>query len=174
MSTPEATPAGIFGLGLPFGYGRLQQRPFAVAVPAVATGTSYKVPGDGMERLLCCSATLVSDNNAANRSVVLSLEDGDGNVLLQLPPNAVQAASLTVRYSWSVHASSLTATVAGAQLIQIPPLILQPQWQWVWTIGSVQAGDQLSAIAGLIERFPLGPQGYPIGHVNAGVAELYY
>jgi hypothetical protein len=157
----------IFGISLPVGYGRLQQTPLVVAQPAVAVGATYATKGAYRERLLCCSATLVTDANAANRSVSLSLENEDGDVLLTIPPVAVQAASLTVRYSWAVHVSQPAATIAGLQLIQIPPLVLQPGWKWVWTLGSVQAGDQLSAILGLRDQFPTGSRGYPVGTVDA-------
>lgn len=155
---------GIYGLGLPFDYGRLQQVAATLAQPAVATGYTRQVKGNYCERLVLASAVLVTDANVANRALNLEVQDADSNVVARLSPQAVQTAGLTWRYTWAVGVSASNMSAALAQLVAIPALILQPGWKYVWTITGVQAGDQLGALTGLVEQFPTGVTGYELGY----------
>lgn len=153
----------ILGLAQPFSFGRVQLVPLALPQPAVTIGFTLPVTGAYWLRLAALSVALVSDANAGNRQVVLDVADGDSNVVARIPPAAVQAASLTIRYSWAIGCPPAAPANGTSQLAPLPALILPVGWQYLISIVGVQAGDRFGALTGLVERFPTGDYGYPVG-----------
>ena len=109
---------------------------------------------------------LVTDSNAANRQVTVNILDGGGILLASFSANAVQTASLTRDY---VFLPNLNAPSGPTNAIYYNPWymgLLQPGFQIVLSIASVQATDQVSNIRLNQERFVTGPQGYLLGVVD--------
>ena len=104
--------------------------------------------------------------NAANRNVLLVVKDGSGAVLDAVSPAAVQVAAKAYTYVYAQYAAAINDTVNLVNTQRLPTVFLQPSYTIVVTIGSVQAGDQVSAIRVYMEQFDTGPQGYPTGMVD--------
>jgi predicted lipase len=153
------------GLTSEYSHGRGYSEVFPIANPAVATGFTYTVTGQFWERLVAVSFVLTSDGNAANRNVLLVQKDAMGAVLDASPPAAVQVASKVYTYVYRSNASATNDTVNLVNVQAINRLFLQPQYTVAVTIGSAQAGDQLSAIRIYRERFDTSLQGLAIGMV---------
>lgn len=154
------------GLTGPFAHGRGFTEPAAVADPAVGVGFSITIGSSYWERLAALTFRVVSDNNAADRLVTLTVNGGDGVPLAIFPAASVQAATLTYNYSFLAGVSTFNA-VAGTSVVSPGPgFFLQPAYTLVVTVGSVQAGDQISRIRFLRERFTTGPGGYQQGSVT--------
>ena len=115
----------------------------SVAAPSAGQSWATTVPAGHVWDLLGVFASLVSDANAADRSVRLQL--GDGNVtFLELPAPAVQAASLTRRYTWL---RDVGAYSGGSGLVApLPYTSLLPGWTIAATVDNIQAGDQWSTV----------------------------
>lgn len=129
-----------------------------VASPAVATEISIPAPGQGLWRVISLAFRLVTDANVANRAVQLFADDGT-NVWWRASAAAVQAAGTTVDHGAFAGAatSTLTGTVATLALPS-EGLWLEPGWRLRTITANIQAGDQYSAIAALVEEFPNGPR----------------
>ena len=140
--------------------------------PAVATGFTYKNTGTQWQLIDSISFRLVSDGNAANRQVKLVYADADGVALATLPTASVQTASLTWDYTWSTDFDTFNTVVSLALTSPLLNIFLQPGFQIIVSIGSVQAGDQISRIRMYAEQFVTGPQGYLMGVVDAADPRL--
>lgn len=151
------------GLLAPFSHGRGFQETSVVTSPAAGLGFTITIPGKYYERVQALTFTLVTGSNAANRAVLLSVLDGNGNTVLSIPAAAVQTASLTRTYSYLANMSNCIGPIGGAYLSPAPALFLQPAQSLVVTIGAVDAADQISAIVFNRERFDTGPAGYEMG-----------
>jgi hypothetical protein len=146
-----------------FTHGRAFPEIITPSNPAVATGFTYTVGGNYWERVASLSFVLTSDNNAANRAVLLRVKDGSGATLIGIPTAAVQVASKVYTYSYWGQQTPGTDAVGLVNAQPAPSIFLQPGFSIVVSIGAVQAGDQVSAIRLYMERFDTGPQGYPVG-----------
>lgn len=157
-----------FTLGLTgsFAHGRAFSEVSPVPNPAVANGFAIPIESKYWERLASLSFQLVTDGNAANRQVALTVRGGDGVALATFPAASVQAASLTYQYTFAPQLSSFNTVVGLAVTSPGPAWFLQPQWSLVVTIGAVQVGDQVSNIRYNRERFTTGPGGYQQGTVT--------
>lgn len=132
-------------------------RTFDVQAPAVATGFTItpNTAGDWLIRAL--TFTLVTDVNAATRAVSLSVSGGAGAYRV-LSAGATQITALTRVYSGSEGVSG--AVGAGGFI----PLNFPTEGIWLpvghtltVAVENIQAGDQISAIAGYRFEFPKGP-----------------
>lgn len=113
----------------------------SATTPAAGADWSLTVPAGHLYELLTVWAKLTTDANAANRSVVLGVSDGDAT-FLQLPPPALQTASLAYDYAWAQHGADHGG--APGQAIGLPRLVLEPGWVLSVTTANVQVGDQWS------------------------------
>lgn len=158
-------PDVLHGLTSEFAHGRAFSEVIARANPVVATGFTATISANYWERLQGVSFVLTSDSNAANRSVLLVVKDGSGAVIDAVPPAAVQVASKAYTYVYRPGAVAVNDTVNLVNVQDCPRVFLQPAWTIVVTVGSVQAGDQISAVRLYMERYDTGPAGFPIGMV---------
>ena len=155
-----------YGLTRLIGHGHAFSEVVPVASPAVATGFTYTVSGTQWQLLDLISFRLVSDGNAANRQVTLTIADAGGIALATLPSASVQVATKTYDYTWSTEFDTFNAVVSNAITSPLPAIFLQPEFTVVVAVGSVQAGDQISRIRLYAEQFVTGPQGYLLGVVD--------
>lgn len=156
----------LYGLTRLVGHGRAFSEVLTVANPVAGAGFTYTVPSPYWILLDSLSFQLVSDANAANRQVTLTVRDGSGVALVTLPSASVQAASLTYQYSFSPSFTGFNTVVGLAVTAPLPMLFLQPGFALTLAIGAVQVTDQVSNIRLYAERFDTGPGGYEIGMVE--------
>lgn len=166
---PEVT----LGLTLPFSHGRVITPIPAVASPAVGAGFTLAGAGGMWERANSLAFRLVSDGNAGNRQVTLTLVDEDGITLDAIIPGGTQAASLTNDYVFSINQTTQNARVGSVFVSPIFKQFLRPGWSIVVGITTVQAGDQVSRIRWNRDQFLTGPQGYDVGTTYYEPAELH-
>lgn len=125
----------------------------AHADPAAGADFSYQLGGDFYVRLIAVYCKLVTDGTAASREVVVSYEDAGGNRYDLMGANTTVAASSTAYYAFSVFQGEVVATVDSSVLVPLHPVILLPTQTFKLHVVSVQAGDQLSQVRTVWERF---------------------
>lgn len=119
-------------------------------VPAPAAGADWTltVPAGHLFRLRSILATLTTSAAVANRVARLQFGNGDAT-FLDLPPAAVQAASLGIRYAW---VPGPQAIVVGTGALQFMPAM---DLDTAWTVGTktdlIDVADQWSAISALVD-----------------------
>lgn len=107
---------------------------------------SYTVPTSKPFELWAVNFNLVTDANAANRRVVLTIDDGT-TVFCKAISGHVQAASLTYNYTFAVGAPTLSAVVGTDTSVQLPgPLLLKGGCRIKTVTASVQATDNYGAM----------------------------
>lgn len=156
-------PQFTYGLTKLLGHGHAFSEVVTVPSPAANAGFTYTVGSQYWELLDSLSFRLVSDSNAANRQVLLTINDGDGIPLAAFPAASVQAASLTYDYFFLANLSSFNAVVGTTVTSPLFAGFMQPTYTAVVTIAAKQAGDQVTRIRVGVERFVTGPQGYLLG-----------
>lgn len=154
------------GLTRLIGHGHAFSQVLRVTNPAAGAGLTYTNDGSYWELLDSLSFQLVSDANAANRQVTVTIRDGSGTALVTLPAASVQAASLTYQYTFSRDFSTFNTVVGLANTAPLPAIFLQPMFTVVVTVGTVQVGDQISNVRLYAERFVTGPAGYLLGVID--------
>lgn len=151
------------GLTRTIGHGRAFSQVLAVPDPAADSGFTYTNDGAYWELVDLIAFQLVSDSNAGNRQVTLSILGGDGVALATLPAASVQIASKTYQYTWSTEFSNFNTLVGTAITSPLPAVFLQPTYQISVALASGHAGDQFSNIRVYAERFVTGDAGYLLG-----------
>lgn len=165
MTTPAPAIRGLLS-PLTYGPGRAVVVPVAAPAAGASWGTQ-KVTGEAFLRLKLATVSIVTSAVVANRAVSLDFQDADGNLLFRAPAAAVQAASLTVQYSfgWGYDAAT---NLGAAQAAPLPDVFLEPGWRVVLTVGAIDVADQVSKGALLFERLYTGENGYVVGTVAPG------
>lgn len=168
MTQPSPAAPAIRGLLSPLTYG--PGRPVVQPVAAPAAGASWpvqRVTGEAILRVKLVTVSLVTSAAVANRLVSLDYQDADGNLLFRAPAAAVQAAALTVQYSfgWGYDAATNGGT---AQASPLPDVFLEQGWRVVLTVGLIDAADQVSAGRLVVEKLYTGDGGYVVGKVAPG------
>jgi hypothetical protein len=151
------------GLALtqPFGLGAGVQEPFLPPAPGANTNLTVTIDGQGMRRLSSLVFTLTTDANAANRYATVEYVTPAGRTYAVAAVTAVQAASLTNRYVGSLGYGVSSFNTGTDGFFPLPPVFLYPGDSLKILVASKQAGDTLTLIAGMMERFPLDGVGLP-------------
>lgn len=90
------------------------------------------------------SFALITSSNVANRSAGLLVASG-ADVLYAIPPVAVQAASVTVAYSYLAnYPRTMAAAIGSVQASPIPPIILLPDWSITTLVDNLHVADQIA------------------------------
>lgn len=124
-----------------------------LASPAAGADFSATVDGRYFERLLTVWCNLDTDSNAANREVVLQFLDDAGNVYRECGAATVVAADSVYDYSFSVWQPQTEFPVNASILVPLDAILMLPTFKWKLKIVNVQAGDALTAIRVVRERF---------------------
>lgn len=154
------------GLAEPVFYGRVQPELTYLPNPAVDTGFTIPIGDNYYERPIALSFKLVTDGNAANRQVALQLLTPTGLPLAAVPIASVQTASLTYVYSFLAQLTTATAVQALVVMSPLFSMIIPSSYSLAVTIGSKQAGDQVSNICWYRDRFSTDPKDYQLGGVD--------
>lgn len=119
------------------------RRTVPIAAPAADTGITITPDNGRAWQIMSIRQSLVTSSHAANRNVTLTLNDGNVD-LWSIPSTAVQAASLTVIYSWIADYWPVNTTISGGRLaVGIPPAILLPDWTLKVGFVNDDTADQL-------------------------------
>ena len=144
-----------FALTQPVGVGLGWQEPFAGVSPAGGVGFTFVCDGRGIRRLTSLVFTLTTSADVADRVVTVEYQGGDGlSYSVNGNPTAV-TASLTQRFAASMQ------TVQGGTLtttdlyFPLDPVFLFPGDSLRILVANQSATDALTAIRGVLERYPL-------------------
>lgn len=142
------------------GYARAYQEWFPGAQPAAGANYTLSIPGQFATRLLAVTFRLVCDANAANRVVTVDYLDGAGNTYASAGAAAVITAGQTQDYFGSLDHGTSEWNTNTPVFFPLIDALLMPGRQLQITVANKQAGDQLSRIFKIWERYPTGPRGY--------------
>lgn len=150
---------GSYGISFPFDVkpAPLQMRGKSHAVlgsdPAANTEASIAVPDGQYWLLRSIRGTLVTDGNAATRSVTLSITHRNGEII-ECPMGTTQAASLSYKYNWFVGAASVFGATSLRMTAPIPVDLLLPPGSTLDTVTTnKQATDNWGPLSALVEIF---------------------
>lgn len=117
-----------------------------IANPAAGANFNFTLPARVRWRPFAVNFTLVAGGAAANREVMLSIDDGVGTVAL-IPSGVTHIAGETRIYSF-FHAAPRGAGATSPNVIApLPQLIVLPTWDINSSVLNLQAADQLSNIS---------------------------
>src|SRR5262249_44384810 len=132
-----------------------------------AGATTSRTTAQGfLERIRTISLQLVTSAVVANREVTIRYRDADNNQFAEAPAGAVQAASNTFTYGFGIGQTTTAASPGGRLSVALADIYLFPGWNILFSVIAIDATDQISAIRGLVERYSLGRDGYPIGETD--------
>lgn len=141
----------------PFGLGRAFTDRLAPASPAAGAGLTQKLDPTYLWRPLSVRFSLSTDANVANRFVSVDYCDPEGNVYLRNAPGLVITASTTGQIFDFNYQRAVAEWASGTDIMSpLADLFLPAGWQIKLTIGSVQAGDQISSIFMLFQKWLTG------------------
>jgi len=140
-------------LGAP-GYAVGWQEPAYIPVPAAGAGWSYKADGRFLTRLLAATFTLVTSAVVANRFPALALTDQGGKVMAAVPAGGTVVASSTLTANLAVGGPAYAFGTSGGTYGFLPDLLIPGDWSWTLSIAGEDAGDQVSGITLLVQRYP--------------------
>jgi hypothetical protein len=152
-----------FGLVNDFHYGRAWPQRTRVTDPLPGLGWTYPIEGNYAQRIVAVTFVLATDVNAANRAPRLSYQDAGGSEYAFAIGAAVQAASLTWRWCFTLGALGLAPANYLAAIGQLPPLFMQPGDKLVLVIPTAQVGDQVSKTIVTAEMFGTSQRDFPPG-----------
>jgi hypothetical protein len=116
------------------------------------TEWSETVPTGRVWRILSIRATLVTDANAANRQVGVTLSDGT-NVFFKSCSTSVQAASLTHSYTIADLPGAVVASAALEHQVPLPSMLLPAGTVIASVTTAKQATDNWGAPVFCVEEF---------------------
>jgi len=124
-------------------------KPFIATVassdPAANTEISYTVPAGQILFLQGARVSLVTDANAANRTVAMTIDDGT-TVIQRFTATSTQAASLTYGYTFTAGAEN-TVVLNLENVVGIGTNLLLPSGYRIKTVtNNIQATDNFGVM----------------------------
>lgn len=121
------------------------------ADPAAGAEVSITVPDRRRWKLQSLLFSLVTDVNAADRTILLRII-GSGITVYQISTSTVQTASLTRYYVWTESAQP-ELVIANAYVMHLPRLIIPAGYIISTLTTNIQVGDNYSAPRFLVEEW---------------------
>lgn len=122
--------------------------------PAVGLSWSHTVDGRYYERLIGVRWHFVASAVVANRYPMLTLRDADGAILLRSPVMQVIVAGNNSTMNSRFDGYSDFAQNQAEQFSDLPDLLIPSGWSWAGDVVGQDAGDQVSGVVLLVQRFP--------------------
>lgn len=121
----------------------------------VPAGTEFVhvTPGEYIEHIVAVTFRLVTAVAVATRLPVVSFEDHAGVPFAFVPSPSTQVASLTVDYSFAVHANQQAAAV-GRAAGGLPDLYLEAGQQVAIRVAAIAGADELRRVRVVVDRYP--------------------
>lgn len=145
-----------YSLGQIFGSGRSSQVVSLAAQPAVASDFVAALDARWIHRLIACTFTFTADVNAANRAVTVEYREGGGRAYCVDGRAIVITANQVRRFNGSVSRGAGEDAANADIFFCLTPVFLFPGDTLNIAVTNKQAGDQLSLIRFLFDRFPTG------------------
>lgn len=120
-----------------------------------AAGANFALANSGLQdsRLLSVTFKLVTDANAANRYVSVDYNDGNGHLFVRNGIQGAVTAGTTALFSFNSHRTVSEANANNEVFAPLQPALIQSTQSIGINIVNIQAGDQLSQIVMLWERY---------------------
>lgn len=147
--------SAVTGLTRPFGRARGVQEPFKLSNPGAGLNASLAIDGRGLRRLTSVVFTLTAGVAVANRYVTVEYAGGDGLAYCVNAAAVLVTASSTQRFAGSISRGDSEWNTGTDVLFPLEDVFLYPGDTLTVKVGGVQAADTLTAIRGVLERFPL-------------------
>lgn len=119
--------------------------------PPAATDIVETVPANTLSKVRSIRFSFVTDANAANRGVLIQLNNVAGGIYHHTRQHDVQIASLTRRYNYSVGTYYLAAALFDEYHNVLPDLVMAAGHVWRTVTGSMQATDNYGGPEYLVE-----------------------
>lgn len=148
---------GWFGLTQPYGYGRGYQHPLTAKNPAAGSNFTVALPAQYRWRHVSCVFTLTTDANAANRYVAVEYLAGNGNAEVADAAAVVVTANSTQRYAGSCSRTVAEWAANTDVLFPLSPVFMDGGGTLQIRVGNIQAGDTLTLIQFVFDRFSTAP-----------------
>lgn len=138
------------------------QEPFTIAPPAAGAAAAFTCDGRGLRRLTSLVLTLTTSAVVAARYLKLEWQGIAGQAYAVAAVAATLAASSTQRYVFaSTYAAQAWNTGTDA-FAPLPAVFLSPGDVLTTVVDNIDAGDTITLVRGVMERFPLDGVGVPI------------
>jgi hypothetical protein len=129
---------------------------YSPANPAAGANLSQIVGAFNADyvRVIACIATLTTDANVANRLFALDYITGRGTTAIRNAATVLVTASTGATvYQWDT-AHSLSEWQTGSPVYApLVPMLLTPGWTLQLTVDNKQAGDTITAVTFVVEKF---------------------
>lgn len=152
------------GLVQPFGVGLAFIDYPPIVAPAAGANKALTVGGENYVRVLAARATFTPDANAASRLVSLDFINGRAQTVVRNAGAVLfAAASGAQAFEWSLNRTVAEWNTGTPVFIPLAPLFLEPGFTVQFTADSIQVGDTFTNLSLVLERWPTGPRGEPVG-----------
>ena len=130
------------------------QEPIYVPNPAPGATWSHTVDGRFHERLISARWSYAASAVVANRYPLLSLSDVNGTVILRVPVMQTIVAGNNLAVNLWVYGSSQFGQNQAEQFNGLPDVLAPPGYTWTATTPGMDAGDVVSGVVLLVQRYP--------------------
>lgn len=141
------------------GVSRAERELVTIDNPAAGGGLTRVIEAGYTVRPLALHFRIVTDGNAGNRTVYVQFQDDGGVAFASMLAPVNVAASTTVDFSFWRGLGQADWIGTTPILVPLMEAFLPPAYKIVVSIDTVKAGDQLSRIRLLQEKYPTdGPR----------------
>lgn len=144
---------GVPAVTQPFGVGLGQQSPFRQDNPATGAGASWQMDGKFVRRLISLVFTVTAANAGSSRQVTVEYQGKDGLAFSVNGPASLLAINTANRYAGSISYAVSDFATGTDVFFPLDPVFLFPGDVLAIVIGGVQAGDAITNVRGVEERF---------------------
>ena len=124
------------------------------ANPAAGATFTRRIPGETWERYVAVTFTLTASAVVANRQAQLRLLDADGAIIASVSASGVVVAGTTVRPRCAVGLGYADNNASGHSDQGMWDILADSGWQLNINVTGMDAGDTLTDIVILAQRFP--------------------
>lgn len=147
-----------YALSQPYGLVQLPQNKIDGVSPAAGASYSHKFTGIYVTRIVSIVFKLTTDANAANRYVTVEVQGDNGNAFAVSAAAVVVTASTTgQRFCGTIYRGTSEWNTGTDVLFPLTPIFIHGGDVLKINVASIQAGDQLSAIEIVGDRFSTDP-----------------
>lgn len=145
-----------YALGQPYSDGLSTQQVVLGSNPGANTNFTLLNDARWIWRPVSCVFTITTDANVANRYVTIEMADGGARSYAVSAAAVVVTASTTQRFCGTILRGTSEWNTGTDVLFPLSPVFLWPGDTFKITIGSIQAGDTITNIRFVFDRFPTG------------------
>lgn len=130
------------------------QEPVYLPNPAAGATWKHVVDGRFYERVISVRWGFTASAVVANRYPMLTWRDSNGTIVLRSPAMQQIVAGNNLNMNSSVFGYSDFAQNQAEQFSGLPDLLIPPDWSVAGDVVGIDAGDQISGIVVVVQRFP--------------------